>query len=371
MTQVIAWQNGSATDEIVRLAVTTLEEGGLVAFPTETTYLVAANATSIAAVTSLQRCQGQQTVTVALKESGSVGRWLPHLGSAGRRLATRLWPGPLTLVSGDGLRESEALENLAEPFVQEIRSRNRVEVRVPDHEVASEILRAAPWPVAVSLEEGTSLKGMRSPEEVVREVGRDIALVIDDGLCFFDKPTTKVEIKGDDWTILREGVLPFTLIQEQAACRIVFVCTGNTCRSPLAEALLKKRLADRLGCTDSDLATRGFVVLSAGLAAMIGEDAAIDAIDVASSYGAHLERHLSKQATVDLLLQADHVLAMTRSHLDLLAGMSSLPGCRPRLLSPTGDDIADPLGGDKAIYERCARQIWQSLDPLLDELMPS
>jgi protein-tyrosine-phosphatase/tRNA A37 threonylcarbamoyladenosine synthetase subunit TsaC/SUA5/YrdC len=370
MTQVVAWQNGSAMDDVVRLTLQVLGDGGLVAFPTETSYVLAANGTSLSAVSNLQSCQGHNTVAVALKNSGSVNHWAPQLGMAGQRLAARLWPGPLTLVSSEGVRDSEAVAKLAEPLAYHIRLTNGVELLVPDHDVASEILRAAPWPVVVSLEADGLLKGMRSPEDVIRGLSREASLVVDDGLCFFDKPSTRVKVEGADWTILREGALPFSLIQEQAACRIVFVCTGNTCRSPLAEALLKKRLADRLGCADLELPKRGFVVLSAGLAAMIGEEAASEAVAVANRWGANLENHSSKQATVDLLLQADYVFAMTRSHLDLLAGMASLPGCRPRLLSPTDEDIADPIGGDKAVYEECARQIWLSLDSLLDELAP-
>jgi protein-tyrosine phosphatase len=370
MTQVVAWQNGSATDDVVRLALQVLGDGGLVAFPTETSYVLAANGTSINAVANLQLSHGQNAVVVALKNAGTVSHWAPQLGLAGHRLAARLWPGPLNLVSNEGVRECEAVSKLAEPLANHIRFTNQVELRAPDHEVASEILRAAPWPVVLSLEEDSLLKGMRSPEDVIRGFGKETALVIDDGLCFFDQPSTKVKVEGDEWTILREGVLTSSVIQEQAACRIVFVCTGNTCRSPLAEALLKKRLADRLGCVDSELPKRGFVVLSAGLAAMIGEGAANEAIAVANRWGAHLENHQSKQATVDLLLQADYVFAMTRSHMNLLAGMSSLPGCRPRLLSPTDEDIADPIGGDDAVYEACARQIWLSVDSLLDTLAP-
>ena len=57
----------------------------------------------------------------------------------------------------------------------------------------------------------------------------------------------------------------------------VFVCTGNTCRSPLAEGLCKKLLAERLGCPAEELPQRGFLVISAGIAAMMGGEAAAEA----------------------------------------------------------------------------------------------
>jgi L-threonylcarbamoyladenylate synthase len=370
MTQVIAWQNGSATDELVRLSLQILGDGGLVALPTDTSYLVAANASLPAAITRLQRLHGQNRLTLAIKDPSATREWLPGLGLAGKRLSRRLWPGPMVLTSGEGVWDSHGIRLLAEPLTAQIRADNRLELRVPDHEAALEILRRAPWPVALSSERSPTQAGMRSAEALLQDVSAEIDLTIDDGLCFFGQSATHVEVEGEGWKVLHEGVLTSPIIEEQAACRIVFVCTGNTCRSPLAEALCKKRLADRLRCAETDLPRKGFVVLSAGLAAMIGEEAAGEAVEVAKSYGADLERHVSRQASVDLLLQADHVFAMTQSHLDLLAGMASLPGCRPRLLSSQGEDIADPIGGDRSVYEQCASQIWSCLDPLLSELNP-
>jgi L-threonylcarbamoyladenylate synthase len=368
MTQVITWQNGTAMDDLVRLAVQTLGEGGLVALPTETTYALAANALAPNAVERLKRHQNSGCLTLALADASLILEWLPDLGKAGQRLTRRLWPGPLTLLSGEGLPDGK-VANLPDPIRGDIKHEGRLGLRVPDHDAVLQVLRSSSWPVALSCDYDDANSTLISAEEMVQAVGDDLSLVLDDGPSFFKQASTVVEVKGETWTIVREGVLSSKLVEDQAACRIVFVCTGNTCRSPLAESLCKKRLADRLGCSEAELPNRGFVVLSAGLAAMIGEEAATEAVQAARLYGANLEKHASRQATVDLLLQADHVLAMTRGHLDLMAGLSALPGCKPRLLSASGEDIADPIGGDRQVYEQCARQIWYCLNPILDELL--
>ena len=69
------------------------------------------------------------------------------------------------------------------------------------------------------------------------------------------------------------------------------MCTGNTCRSPLAEALAKKVLADRLGCTADELPGRGFWVLSAGVSAYGGGPASEESVTVAAEFGADLSGH--------------------------------------------------------------------------------
>ena len=206
--------------------------------------------------------------------------------------------------------------------------------------------------------------------EVVRTVGNRAAMVVDDGPAPVRQPATVVQVEGASWKVVRPGAVSADALQRQAACLIVFVCTGNTCRSPLAEALCKARLAERLGCTAADLPARGFHVFSAGLAAMTGGPAADEAVDVARGYGADLARHASRPLTPDLAAQADYLVAMTHGHLTALAERYHGLAARPRLLSPAGDDLADPVGCPRSVYEECARQIWRCLEPLVEELHP-
>jgi protein-tyrosine phosphatase len=152
---------------------------------------------------------------------------------------------------------------------------------------------------------------------------------------------------------------------------ILFVCTGNTCRSPLAEALCKKQLADRLGCTVAELPERGFIVLSAGLAALAGGEATPEAVEAAREFGADLSAHRSRPLSADLVRQADWVVAMTASHLAALEERFRRQGIPLRLLCPEGSDIPDPIGSAPEVYRTCAQQIWGHLEKLLLELPKS
>jgi L-threonylcarbamoyladenylate synthase len=157
-------------------------------------------------------------------------------------------------------------------------------------------------------------------------------------------------------------------VQKVPVCRIVFVCTGNTCRSPLAEAICKKLLADRLACAVEELPSRGFVVQSAGLAATEGCAAAEEAIGVAASLGADLSRHQSRWLTPEMAEQATHLLGMTQGHVDAIGDFFPV---QARLLSPDGEDVADPIGQPLPVYEACARQMSKYIEQLIAEIAPA
>ena len=146
---------------------------------------------------------------------------------------------------------------------------------------------------------------------------------------------------------------------------VVFICTGNTCRSPMAEAICKSLLADRLGCAAADLPSRGWVIASAGLAAMEGMPAAPEAVEVARTHGGDLSAHRSKPLSEDLAHRADLLLGMTSGHVHALQeALASLP-VEIRPLSPAGDDIADPIGQPAAAYEACALQMRACIESLI------
>ncbi len=352
MPEVVDWQRCQPSEVLPR-AVDLLRGGRFVAFPTDTNYVVAALADDAEAVARLER--PGVSLTLAVTGLADLEAWVPGLSNLGRRLTRSAWPGPVALLCGPPL-DPNRTSSLPERVCRILERDGAVAFRSPGHNAIHQALGLLCCPLVVAEAGNTAA-------EATKEWGEEVALVIDDGPTYFQQKATVVRVEGGNWKVVSEGALPAAGVAQLAPCRILFICTGNTCRSPLAQGLCAKLLADRLGCLEKELPERGFIVQSAGLAAMIGGEAA------ATEMGADLSGHRSRPLTLDLLVQADFLFAMTRSHLHALSALEGRGGPVPRLLSVRGEDIPDPIGASAEVYRDCAKAIRGHLEDWLPELL--
>ena len=181
-------------------ALETLNQGGLVAFPTDTVYGVGTLAFDAAAVESIYSAKDrpvEKAIPILIGGPEDLGKVTTDIPPIAAKLAARFWPGALTLVVPK------------HPDLPDVVSATpTVGVRVPDHPVARALLRAA-GPMAVT---SANLSGEASPntaEEVSRQLNGRIPLILDGGETPGGVPSTVVNCLGTEPVILREG--PITL----------------------------------------------------------------------------------------------------------------------------------------------------------------
>ncbi|MBM4075989.1 MAG: low molecular weight protein arginine phosphatase [Planctomycetes bacterium] len=116
---------------------------------------------------------------------------------------------------------------------------------------------------------------------------------------------------------------------------------------------------------------RGFAVVSAGIAAYPGGPASGEAVATLAKEGIDLLSHESQQVTERLLLHADQIYTMTRSHLDVLTSEFPEYAHRVKMLSGNRRDISDPFGGGPRDYQSCKDEIEGHIQALVDQIVVS
>ncbi|MDB6022955.1 MAG: glyA [Pedosphaera sp.] len=143
---------------------------------------------------------------------------------------------------------------------------------------------------------------------------------------------------------------------------ILFVCTGNVCRSPMAEGIFRHAMKGR----------RDIQVLSAGIGAMEGQAPSPYAVQAVKELGIDISKQRSRQLTGELVQEADFIFGMTHSHVDTVFLLYPQAAEKTFLLREFDDtldifekDISDPIGGSYEVYLNCRDQIEQGIASLL------
>jgi protein-tyrosine-phosphatase/tRNA A37 threonylcarbamoyladenosine synthetase subunit TsaC/SUA5/YrdC len=350
--------------DVVHRAVQTLAEGRFVAFPTETDYVVASSirdATAVSRLVSLSTiCDREPALTLALKSADEALDWAPRLSAIGRRIARRCWPGPVTMLVADDHPES-LVHRLPPESKQAIIGAGRLRLRVPGHPMLADCMRMLAGPVVLAEPAGAGETPAVTAEELLARTGQSVALLIDDGRARYAQPASTIEVLEDEFRMVHPGIVSPETLRRLSSLMVLFVCTGNTCRSPMAEAIFRSLMAERYGCRPEEVEEHGVVVASAGIAAWGGGRASANAVEAMREVGGDLTAHESQPVTENLIRQADIIWTMTASHRAAVIAQFPEAGGRTALLSPDRIDVIDPIGGPLATYRTCADQIRQHL----------
>jgi tRNA threonylcarbamoyl adenosine modification protein (Sua5/YciO/YrdC/YwlC family) len=355
--------------DLVDEAVAALRAGRVLVLPSETVYGFAVDPRNPAAVEQVRRMTGRApgtALTLHLADRDALDAMVPPPPRRVRRLLERYWPGPLTAVlpgaDGGGVR-----------------------LRVPAHDFTRAVIRAAGTGIHL-VHAAPADRGLLCGAEDFAAVFADaIDLLVDAGPPPLAQLSTVVRLvpagptvpgprtaptsaEFGELELLRVGTLSAQDVWAAAARRILFVCTGNTCRSPLAAALARRATARLLGTSDERVLAHGLSFESAGVAAFPGEPASRGSLAAAAEVGIALDEHRSAALDREQIEGAARVFCLGPSHLAAARALAPQRAADIELLDPGGAGIPDPFGGALDDYRRTRAAIERALDRRLDEI---
>lgn len=336
-----------------------LEEGGVMALPTESVYGLAGRADRPATLTRIAQLTQRP---VDLPYTWVIGR-IEELDRFGRRsklverLTAKYWPGPLTLMLPGVPRGLEA-----------IGFEGWTRVRLPAHRGTRGLLAALPFPVVLASTTARGSAEFVRAEDIASKLRGAIDWIYDGGPARLPEEASVLRVGPGHFELLRAGLFTIEQLRAVAGLRIALVCTGNTCRSPMAEGLAKALLAKALAVHSDELGDFGFEVRSMGVHASVGDSASKHAIAVLREHGIEFSSHRARAAQAEQLSRFERIYCMTRSHRSAL--LATVPPGRQlpiELLDPESRDVPDPIGGDLDDYRRTAQVIENALNRRLEE----
>lgn len=339
---------------LVKEAADNILGGGIVALPTETVYGLAVSSKNKDSVNRLyqlkQRPLDKPFSFVLGDIEEAVKNYFSVLPPFGYRMIEKLWPGPLTIIYYS--------------FNNEV-----IGVRVPAHNVTRRILREVNTSVFLPSANISGEFEAVSAEQVEKIFGGDgIDLIVDTGGCLYSRPSTVISLTYSPFKILRSGVISERkIIEIFTTKRIVFVCTGNTCRSPMAQVLLQKVIME-----DMPHLNQRYEIISRGIAANELAQISPEAVNVLKrKEDINVGCVMAKRLDQHTLLSSDLIFVMEKAQQDYVLKMEPSVEGRVFVLGKflkKEQDIVDPIGKTESAYEQTYEMIKEAVIDLGDWL---
>ena len=334
-TEVIKLDPKNPDGDAIKKAALILKKGGLVAFPTETVYGLGANMANRRSMQRLaevkQRPKGK-LFSIHIADKDKVDEFAKDIPLSAYKVIDKFWPGPLTVI-----------------LKSKGNNGNTVGVRMPNNKIALDLINFANVPIVAP---SANISGKQSPttaDSIIADFDGKIDLVIDAGKTELGTSSTVIDFVRLEPEVMREGAIKKPeIIKTINTKNIVFVCTGNSCRSVMAQELLKKKLADR-----DDVE-----VMSAGLGAFPNLGASYETQKLLyEEEGIDVSKHKSQQLTLDMVKKTDLILVMQKHQETSILRQYPFVKNRLYLLKEfakidDGDlDIHDPMSTSEEFYK--------------------
>ena len=370
-TKIIKIDSANVDLSKIKEAAHIVDNGGLVAFPTETVYGIACRVRtdSLVKINDIKGRDPCKYYTLHIGPKNELPKYVPTINLRAKKLIKNVWPGPLTLVFELDSTDINKQRNLLEKeLFNNLYKNNSIGIRCPDNPIATILLQETINPVIAPSANISGQPPAVEAKQVLTQLSGKIEMLIDAGACKYKKSSAVVKIGKMSIEILRLGIYSQAQLDAMSTVKFLFVCTGNTCRSPMAEGIFRKYLAEKLQCKVDQLEQVGYKVSSAGVMDTSGFPASAGSLAACAAKGIDMTAHRNKGLSKELIEESDFIFAMEPIHQERIIALSHEAVDKCFLLA--GDKgIADPIGQPQELYNNCADMIEAAVSERISELV--
>lgn len=333
-TKIIKVSSQNPKEDDIKKVAEVLIKAGLVIIPTETVYGIAADFRNKKALQRLYRIKKRpenKPFSLLIDKKERIEEFAKDISPLAYKLIDKFWPGPLTLILSS--------------------DKDSIGLRMPDHPFVLRLMEELKFPLACPSANISGSPAPKNIEQALADLDGKVDLAVDAGPAKIGKESTVLDLTKPKFYILREGAIRKRQIDKIADNKnILFVCTGNSCRSVMAKAWFEKKLKQR-GRED-------IVVSSAGIAISEGLQPTLETVRILKDEGIDISGHRSQKITALMVERSDLILVMEKIHEQRIREMN--PEVKNRLfllkefakIEDNHLDIKDPIGREQDFYEK-------------------
>jgi L-threonylcarbamoyladenylate synthase len=354
--------------QVVQRAAELIKSGGVIIYPTDTLYGIGVNAHNPVAMDRLYHIKGREKgkpVSLMIKNIEQAKYIVGNMTQEEERIFRALLPGKATVI----------ISVKKPPKIPLMMQAEKIGFRIPECPLCLRLVTEARCPITSTSLNTSGSENVSDIHQIDLAFYDHIDLVLDAGPVRSTNGSTVIDATTSPATVLRVGDMPLSEVEKRLGHKvrtsyprnftITFICSGNICRSPMAQGIFKQII--------SRTKYRTYVTInSAGTFPLEPTPVDLNTLEIAQKQDIDLHAHISRPVTVDIIQEANLVVCLARDHYEYL--IKKYPTQRDKIIllkqwylhrKLVNPSVADPIGQPLEVHAEIFKEIQAELKRIL------